>query len=79
MVRLIEESPAPNIELSDGSAEISIGDKPAMLLEDEAYNLSGFAYRKLGKYNQALRFYDTALKLNPHNLGALESLGAIAG
>ncbi len=43
--------------------------------EDEAYNLSGFAYRKLGKYNQALEFYDTALKLNPHNLGALEYLG----
>jgi tetratricopeptide (TPR) repeat protein len=43
--------------------------------EDQAYNLSGFAYRKLGKYNQALEFYDTALKLNPHNLGALEYLG----
>ena len=43
--------------------------------EDEAYNLSGFAYRKLGNYNQALQFYDTALKLNPHNLGALEYLG----
>ncbi len=43
--------------------------------EDEAYNLSGFAYRKLGKYNQALKFYDQALKLNPHNRGALEYLG----
>jgi tetratricopeptide (TPR) repeat protein len=43
--------------------------------EDEAYNLSGFAYRKLGDYNQALKFYDQALKLNPHNRGALEYLG----
>jgi tetratricopeptide (TPR) repeat protein len=43
--------------------------------EDEAYNLSGFAYRKLGKYEQALKFYDQALKLNPHNRGALEYLG----
>ena len=43
--------------------------------EDEAYNLSGFAYRKLGAYDRALEFYDKALRLNPHNLGALEYLG----
>jgi Flp pilus assembly protein TadD len=43
--------------------------------EDEAYNLSGFAYRKLGDYNRALVSYDQALKLNPHNRGALEYLG----
>ena len=43
--------------------------------EDEAYNLSGFAYRKLGDYDRALEFYDKALKLNPHNRGALEYLG----
>jgi tetratricopeptide (TPR) repeat protein len=43
--------------------------------EDEAYNLSGFAYRKLGDYGRALEFYDKALRLNPHNRGALEYLG----
>ena len=43
--------------------------------EDEAYNLSGFAYRKLGDYDRALEFYDKALRLNPHNRGALEYLG----
>jgi tetratricopeptide (TPR) repeat protein len=43
--------------------------------EDEAYNLSGFAYRKLGDYQRALEFYDKALRLNPHNRGALEYLG----
>jgi tetratricopeptide (TPR) repeat protein len=43
--------------------------------EDEAYNLMGFAYRKLGDYQQALEFYDKALRLNPHNRGALEYLG----
>ncbi len=36
LVRLTEESPVPGIELSGGSAEISIGDKPPMLLEDVA-------------------------------------------
>jgi tetratricopeptide (TPR) repeat protein len=43
--------------------------------EDEAYNLSGFAWRKLGDYDRALEFYDKALRLNPHNRGALEYLG----
>jgi tetratricopeptide (TPR) repeat protein len=43
--------------------------------EDEAYNLSGFAYRKLGDYQRALELYDKALRLNPHNRGALEYLG----
>ncbi len=36
LVRLTEKSPASDIQLSDGSAEISIGDKPPMLLEDVA-------------------------------------------
>jgi tetratricopeptide (TPR) repeat protein len=42
---------------------------------DEAYNLLGFAHRKLGDYDRALEFYDKALDLNPHNRGALEYLG----
>jgi tetratricopeptide (TPR) repeat protein len=43
--------------------------------EDEAYNLSGFAWRKLGDYERALVLYDQALRLNPHNRGALAYLG----
>ncbi|MGH6900518.1 MAG: tetratricopeptide repeat protein [Geminicoccaceae bacterium] len=42
---------------------------------DDAYNLMGFAYRKLGDYDQALQSYDRALELNPHHRGALEYLG----
>ncbi len=42
---------------------------------DEAYNLLGFAHRKLGDYDRSLDFYDKALTLNPHNRGALEYLG----
>jgi tetratricopeptide (TPR) repeat protein len=42
---------------------------------DDAHNLVGFAYRKLGDYDQALKAYDRALKLNPHHRGALEYLG----
>ncbi len=42
---------------------------------DNAYNLLGYAHRKLGNYNQSLKFYFKAIYLNPHNRGALEYLG----
>ncbi len=43
--------------------------------QDDAYNLLGFAHRKLGDFERSLAFYDKALTLNPHNRGALEYLG----
>jgi tetratricopeptide (TPR) repeat protein len=43
--------------------------------DDEAYNLMGYAFRKLGHYRQALVHYHKALDLNPHHRGALEYLG----
>ena len=43
--------------------------------QDNAHNLMGFAYRKLGDYPAALEAYDKALSLNPYNRGALEYLG----
>jgi tetratricopeptide (TPR) repeat protein len=43
--------------------------------QDNAHNLMGFAYRKLGAYPAALEAYGKALTLNPYNRGALEYLG----
>ena len=43
--------------------------------QDNAHNLMGFAYRKLGDYTAALEAYGKALTLNPYNRGALEYLG----
>lgn len=43
--------------------------------QDNAHNLMGFAYRKLGDYPAALDAYGKALTLNPYNRGALEYLG----
>jgi tetratricopeptide (TPR) repeat protein len=42
---------------------------------DNAYNLMGYAYRKLGDYDRAIQHYQQALDLNPHHRGALEYLG----
>lgn len=42
---------------------------------DNAHNLMGFAYRKLGDYDRSLASYTRALSLNPHNRAALEYLG----
>jgi tetratricopeptide (TPR) repeat protein len=43
--------------------------------DDDAYNLMGYAFRKLGNYRQALVHYYKALDLNPHHRGVLEYLG----
>jgi predicted Zn-dependent protease len=41
----------------------------------DAWNLHGFANRKLGNMEVAAKSYDTALTLNPAHLGALEYQG----
>lgn len=41
----------------------------------DAWNLRGYANRKLGDFKQAAMAYSTALRLNPGHLGALEYQG----
>lgn len=41
----------------------------------DAWNLLGFSNRKLGKMDAAAAAYDTALRINPAHLGALEYQG----
>jgi tetratricopeptide (TPR) repeat protein len=73
-------------DYAEGAAAFEREDWPAVIeymtraveqrpWHDDAYNLMGFAYRKLGDYDKALQAYDWALKLNPHHRGALEYLG----
>lgn len=38
-------------------------------------NWLGYAYRKTGRYDDALRHYDAALQLDPNHQGTLEYLG----
>jgi tetratricopeptide (TPR) repeat protein len=44
-------------------------------VDDDAHNMLGFAYRKLGDYDAAFAHYHQALRLNPRHRGALEYLG----
>ena len=44
----------------------------------DAWNLLGFSNRKLGNMDQAAAAYDTALRINPAHLGALEYQGAVS-
>jgi tetratricopeptide (TPR) repeat protein len=41
----------------------------------DAYNLMGYATRKSGDPNGSLRFYTTALQIDPKHLGAHEYIG----
>jgi tetratricopeptide (TPR) repeat protein len=43
----------------------------------DAWNYLGFCHRKLGKNQEALGYYDKALKLNPKHKGAREYLGEL--
>lgn len=42
---------------------------------DNAHNMLGFSWRKLGNFDRALDHYDKALELNPRHRGALEYRG----
>jgi tetratricopeptide (TPR) repeat protein len=43
----------------------------------DAWNYLGFCARTLGKYDEALGYYEKALKLNPKHKGANEYLGEL--
>ena len=43
----------------------------------DAWNLTGFASRKLGDYSRSEKAYDTALAINPKHAGALEYKGEL--
>jgi tetratricopeptide (TPR) repeat protein len=81
-----EQAPPGDDDYAQGKAVFEREDWPEVIehmtrviakrpWHDDAYNLLGFAYRKLGDYDRALEAYDRALDLNPHHRGALEYLG----
>lgn len=42
-----------------------------------AWNLLGFAHRKLGKFDESEKYYEAALTLNPKHTGALNYMGQL--
>jgi len=43
----------------------------------DAYNYLGYSYRQIGKLDDALNYYNSALKINPNHKGANEYLGEL--
>ena len=80
--------PLKSVEMEKAKALIdNKGFKPAVLLlkaaldkapnNADAWNLMGYAHRKLGQVDQAFGFYQKALSLNAEHRGALEYLGEL--
>lgn len=42
-----------------------------------AWNLLGFSHRKLGKFDEAEKYYEAALTVNPAHTGALNYMGQL--
>ncbi len=43
----------------------------------DVFNLLGFSYRKLGKFDQSFDYYNKALSINPKHRGANEYIGEL--
>lgn len=82
------DDPPKNVEMEKAKALIDKKDfKPAVSLleaalakapnDADAWNLMGYAHRKLGRVDQALGFYRKALAINTGHRGALEYLGEL--
>lgn len=43
----------------------------------DAYNYLGYSHRQLGEYDRSIRYYQTALRLDPNHRGANEYVGQL--
>ena len=68
-------------EISNGNYQLSIKYllKAAKTSPDnpDVYNLLGFSHRKLDKVEEAFKYYNRSLKLNPRHQGANEYIGEL--
>ena len=85
-IRSGEESklaPSGDADYAAGKAAFQAEDRPGTVANlttvvmrrpwhDNARNMLGYAWRKLGRYDPSLEHYGTALTLNPRRRGALE-------
>ncbi len=84
-----DDSPSDrNVDFAAAESKIKAGDYTAAIAsllkvtKDEpknadAYNYLGYSHRKLGKFDEALGYYQKALSLDPDHLGANEYLGEL--
>jgi tetratricopeptide (TPR) repeat protein len=67
------------IEKKDYKAAVPLLEAAVAKIPDsaDAWNLMGYAHRKLGLTDKALKYYDRALAIDPDHRGALEYLGEL--
>ena len=82
-------APAPSgSSLSDAEREVKAKQYRSAIIKLErivqknpksvdAYNYLGYSYRQLGEYDRAIRYYQTALNLDPNHRGANEYVGQL--
>jgi tetratricopeptide (TPR) repeat protein len=68
-----------NIKAGDYEAAI-VSLKKVVMAESknaDAFNYLGYSHRKLGRFDEALGYYEKALAIDPEHLGANEYLGEL--
>ena len=66
------------IELQTPPEQIEkIADEIDSIKKDLSYELRGYLAKKLGKYNQALKYYKKAFEMDSNNTSLLKSIGGI--
>lgn len=80
-VQIQDEIRAAQTFINTGRYSSAIRTLQAVVRQDnrnaDAYNLLGFASRKLEKTEDAAQYYETALEIKPDHLGALEYQGEL--
>ncbi len=77
-----------NVDFAAAESKIKAGDYEAAIVSlmkvtktepknADAYNYLGYSHRKLGKFDEALGYYQKALSIDPDHLGANEYLGEL--
>ncbi len=83
-----DSSSSQNADFTAAEAKIKAGDYPAAIISlkkvtkaepknADAYNYLGYSHRKLGRFDEALEYYQKALSIEPDHLGANEYLGEL--
>lgn len=68
-------------KIEEGAYEAALSDLQGLAAENpqdaDVHNLLGYAYRKMGRYDESFEHYTMALEIDPEHAEALEYLGEL--